>query len=243
MRTRLKFDLGKLLTYEEPGDVPNYSIAEVSRYLGIPPATLNSWVFGREYPTIAGKKFFEPVIQIPDKDAALLSFANFVEVHILNAFRRQYDIRLAEIRNAVDFLSDRVPSRHPLLDVQFETDGKSLFVRELGKLIDVGRRGQLSMQQILDAHLRRIDRDESGTVFRLYPFLDRGKFSGPKVVFVDPNVCFGRPVLAGTGVSTTILASRFRAGDTNIDELAKDYGIEPAKVRQAIRWELSSRAA
>ena len=65
-----------------------YGINEAAHYLGIPKATLRSWVMGRPYLTETGKRFFRPVIELPEKDQFLLSFVNLVEAHVLDAIRR-----------------------------------------------------------------------------------------------------------------------------------------------------------
>jgi uncharacterized protein (DUF433 family) len=59
---------------------------------------------------------------------------------------------------------------------------------------------------------------------------------------IDPKVSFGRPVVAGTGIPTAVLAERFKAGDT-ISELADDYGANADAIEDAIRCELDVRHA
>ena len=71
-------------------EIPRYGIKETAQYLGIPLATLNSWVNGRFYPTAAGKKFFKPLIKVPAPGT--LSFFNLVEAHILLATRKKYKV-------------------------------------------------------------------------------------------------------------------------------------------------------
>jgi uncharacterized protein (DUF433 family) len=59
---------------------------------------------------------------------------------------------------------------------------------------------------------------------------------------IDPRISFGRPVLAGTGIQTTIVVERYKAGES-VEELAKDYGRGRLDIEEAIRWELSAEAA
>jgi DNA-binding transcriptional regulator YiaG len=68
---------------DDPRGMPAYSLAEAAHYLRIPLATLRSWVRGRYYPTDGGKKFFKPVIELPDPNLVSLSFINLVEAHVL----------------------------------------------------------------------------------------------------------------------------------------------------------------
>jgi uncharacterized protein (DUF433 family) len=64
----------------------------------------------------------------------------------------------------------------------------------------------------------------------------------PKVIVIDPFITFGRPVLAGTGIPTAIVAERYKAGES-IKELAQDYDLLPQAVQEAIRCELETTAA
>jgi len=49
----------------------------------------------------------------------------------------------------------------------------------------------------------------------LFPFVhpDRAK-DDPKVIVIDPDISFGRPVIVGTRIPTSILAERYQAGES-----------------------------
>lgn len=64
----------------------------------------------------------------------------------------------------------------------------------------------------------------------------------PKTIVIDPQVSFGRPVLAGTGIPTAVIAERYIAGES-VDDLADDYGRRRLEIEEAIRCELSLEAA
>ncbi len=225
----------------DPREAPAYSLTEAAYYLGIPPATLRSWVAGRTYPTAKGQKLFSPLIEPADRKQLRLSFINLVEAHVLSALRRDQQIRVPKIRQALDFLRRHFHSRHPLVDHQFETDGLDLFVEKYSKLVNVTKEGQLAMRQILKSFLRRIVRDDKGAPVRLYLFTRRGEADEPQAVMVDPTISFGRPVLEGTGIPTEILAQRYKAGDS-MEALAEDYGRRKEEIEEAIRYELLKAA-
>ena len=208
----------------------------------MPEATLRSWVVGRPYPTTDGRRFFRPVIRLPDSGRPVLSFINMVEAHVLEAIRRQENIALHKVRTAVDFLERQYHSRHPLVEHQFETDGLDLFIQKAGLLINLSQAGQLAMREIVAAYLRRVERDVKGLPVRLYPFTRKRESDEPRAVVIDPFVSFGRPVLAGTGVVTAILAERFKAGES-VEDLAKDYGRTALDIQEALRCELPLEAA
>lgn len=223
-----------------PGEVPAYGLAEAAYYLGIPTATLRSWVLGRDYSVAGGTRRFAPIIEIADRKRKLLSFINLVEAHILSALRREHAIQLPQVRKAISYLRSQLQSRHPLADQQFETDGLHLFIEKYGRLINITRDGQLAMRDVLQSFLKRVKRDAKGSPVKLYLFV-RGAVEEPFAVVVDPVVSFGRPVLEGTGIPTEILAQRYKAGDS-YEQLVEDYGRPKEEIEEAIRYELLKAA-
>jgi len=223
-------------------DIPAYGLSEASHYLGISKATLRSWVLGRHYPIEAGKQFFKPIIELPDKEKRLLSFVNLVEAHVLEAIRQRHGIKFWRVRGAVEYLEGQLDSRHPLAEQKFVTDGIDLFVEQFGRLVNISREGQLAIKELIQTYLRRIERDSAGFPIRLYPFTRERKPDEPKTIVIDPYISFGRPVLAGTGIATTIIAQRYKAGES-IEELVEDYGRPTSDIQEAIRCELWLNAA
>jgi uncharacterized protein (DUF433 family) len=221
---------------------PAYSVAEASRYLLIPPATLRSWVVGRKYPTDSGPKLFKPIIQLPADIRAGLSFVNLVEAHVLDAIRRHHQVPLSKIRQAIDYLRRHFSSKHPLAEQRFETDGLDLFIDKFGQLINVTQSGQIALRDLLKAHLHRVEHDAAGTAVKLYPFTRKRDLREPKVVVIDPHISYGSPVLVGTGIPMAVVAERYKAGES-IDELAEDYGRSRNEIEEAIRCELWFEAA
>jgi uncharacterized protein (DUF433 family) len=224
-------------------EVPSYGITETAHYLRTPRTTIRDWVTGRYYRGIGGQRFSKPIIPLADPEVKLLSFMNLVEVHVLDAIRREHNIPLDKVRRAVAYLSKQFPSKHPLADGEFETDGINLFIQKFGQLINISQAGQLAMREVLQAHLHRIERDVAGLPVKLYPFTrKRDSQEEPKAIVIDPQVSFGRPVLAGTGIPTAMIAERYKAGES-VDDLANDYGRKRLEIEEAIRCELWVEAA
>ena len=226
----------------DPRELPNYRIPEAAHYLGIPPSTVRWWTLGQRYRTAAGVKMGKPVIVIPQHQPPLLSFINLVELHVLDGIRHQYQIPLPKIRSAVEYVVSQFSLRHPLAQGKFETDGVSLLIRRFGQLINASERGQLAMAEVLREHLQRIERDEEGLAIRLYPFTRYRHVQNPKLILIDPRIAFGRPVLAGTGIATSTVAERYKAGES-IAALADDYGRQSEEIEEAVRCELHLDAA
>ena len=78
-------------------------------------------------------------------------------------------------------------------------------------------------------------------LFKLYPFVMERKPGEPRLILINPAVGFDKPVIAGTGISTAVVASRFNARES-IGDLASEYGVEPRKIEEAIRWEQTTAA-
>jgi uncharacterized protein (DUF433 family) len=113
----------------------------------------------------------------------------------------------------------------------------------MDSILNVSRRnnfGQYEMPQIVDTFLERIEYDKN--TYRFYPFVREMSAKEPKLIVINPKVGFGKPVIAGTGLSTAVIASRFNARDS-IPDLAQEYGLSAAQIEEAIRWETRAVAA
>lgn len=216
----------------DPRDLPNYTLSEAARWLGLVENTLRVWCRGQDYVTKAGKRRAHPVVHPAGVQPLGLSFWNLVECSVLATIRKQHEVSLQKVRKALAYVGKELGKRRPLIEQEFSTDGVGLFVEHYGKLIDASQKGQVAMRQILEAGLTRIERDEAGLASRLFPW--RSDPHESRVVAVDPRVAFGQPILASTRIPVEVVFDRFRAGDT-IAHLAKDYRVEPAKIEDLVR--------
>jgi uncharacterized protein (DUF433 family) len=217
-----------------PDEVPIYGMAQVARYVGVPYQTLRYWTRG------SGR--VPPLVHLASDDPPALSFVNLLECHVLSAMRGMYDLRIPRVRRALATVGELFPSPHPLVMLPFETDGVDLFIRQLpDAMVNVSRHGQLAMKEMLEAHLRRIERDSNG-LLTFFPFVEERSPAEPKVIMMSPAIAFGKPVIAGTGISTSVIASRFHARES-IADLAREYGRPESEIEEAVRWESRSLAA
>ena len=226
----------------DPRELPSYTTLDAARYVRLPLRTVQNWALG--FNTYGES----PLIRIADRDRCLLSFWNVAELHVLAAIRRYHGISSKKIRLAIQYLeeTETCPGRHPLLTEQMLTNGISVFVKRAGALINASASGQLMLRQLLKAHLQRIDQDVDGLAVRLFPFVRHNPNAArptttlpeePKIIALDPQVRFGRPVIRGTSIPTEQIAERFRAGDT-FKQLAHEYGRPQEEIEEAIRCEL-----
>jgi uncharacterized protein (DUF433 family) len=233
-------DTTALHSDQDPTEAAAYSLADAAHLVRVPYTTVRAWCLGQGQRPPDGKRPFEPVIDLDDPETRYASFRNLVELHVLAAIRRQYNISLQNTRRAVSFMRDRLGGEHPLASQRMLTDGKDLLVREGGRLLNVSRGGQVEMD-IVSAFLDRIEFGAGGALLRLYPFTTSSIEDAPKTIVVDPRVQFGRPCLFGTGIPTDVLLDRFLAGEA-IAGIAADYEVDPQLVEGAIRFERLSAA-
>jgi uncharacterized protein (DUF433 family) len=221
----------------DPREIPAYRLIDAAAYLGLPDTTLRAWVKGMHFSVKGGKGFFKPVFSLPEPELHLLSYNNLVEAFVLSSLRREHKINLGKIRIAIESLQKEFNSAHPLAEHDFETNGVDIFVQNYGQLINVGQHGQLAMRQVLEAYLTRVEHDPAGKAARLYPFIRLTGTEQPRHIVINPYVSFGKPVIAGTGLPTRVVAERFKAGDS-IPQIAADYGRTREEIDDAIRYEL-----
>jgi uncharacterized protein (DUF433 family) len=215
---------------DDPRYRPLYTLTEVSRYARVLPGTLRSWseVEGR------------PLVAMADPESrSPFSFVNLIEAHVLVALRRIHRVRMSQIRSATDWLSREYGTSHPLAEVDLETDGREIFIRDLGMPVSASARGQGTFQQIIDLYLQRIERDESCIPTRFFPFTYD---ACPKTIVMDPAVAFGRPVITGTRVATTMVFDRYSGGES-LTDIAADYDLELLAVEEALRCEIERHRA
>ena len=219
-----------------------YGVTQAAHYLGLSETTLRQWVMGRPYPVKTGADFSGPLIRLPHPDRPLLSFTNLVEAYVLASLRRKHQIKMRKIRLALSYLEEELDSEHPLATEQLESAGGSLFIKKYGQLIDLPESGQTAIEAVLKPYLQRIEHDAAGLAERLYPVRRLADATAPRVVVIDPEVSFGRPAVAGRGISVAIIVDRFSSGESMAD-LAEDYDLTTQQIEEAIRYGLPDELA
>jgi uncharacterized protein (DUF433 family) len=249
----------KRLTQVPPDlrELPAYGLSEAAHYLHIPIAILRSWINNRSRrPATRGRgaavrspkaeafslrRSTKPVIEVPETRLGAMSFLNLVEAHVLNTIRLEYRFELPRLRNALDHVREHFGWKHPLAQQRFESDGVNLLVSRLEKQRSTSEPAVLAIRHLIKTASYRIEHDSSGIAMRLYPIRRENGLDQPKCVVIDPLVSFGRPTITGSGITTSILANRYKAGDS-IDALAEDYGCKQTEIEEALRCELGHSA-
>jgi uncharacterized protein (DUF433 family) len=215
-------------------DQPAYALAEASRYLKLPKATLRSWVVGRPYPKADGVVHSRPLIHAAKRKPLLLDFWNLIEAHVLRSLRTDHGVSIKAVRQALSYAERAEKIDRLLLRKDLRTDAGRLFVEKYGELIDLSASGQLAIRKVFEEHLKRVEWDEWQFPVRLYPFVSGESYRRP--IAIDPNIAFGRPVVLRAGVSTGAIAERIDAGES-VEALAEDYDLSPEEIEEAVLYE------
>ena len=180
------------------------------------------------------------MIKIASTSPPRLSFTNLLECYMLSSMRAIYDVRIPKVREALATLAKYVKHKHPLVEQAFQTDRRDLFIEHLGSIVNLSKDQQILIPGVMEYYLERIERDPRG-LFKFYPFVMERTQDEPRLILINPAVGFGKPVIAGTGISTAVVASRFNARES-IEDLASEYRVEPQQIEEAIRWEQKTAA-
>lgn len=227
----------------DPNEIPRYPVGEVARYVGMPTTTVHNWVSGRQYSNAAGQQYWENLIERPDPSDQRLSFSNLLEVFVLNALRKQYRVKMREVRTALEYTKQQLGVDRVLLSKKLKVMQGNVFLEHLGKLINIGKGGQEAMPEILHAYLERIDFDPHGIPRRIFPLTREDFRNAPRLVTIDPTIAFGRPVVERKAIKTSTIAERFFVVGESIDEIADDFDLKAFEVEEAIRYEGNPIAA
>ncbi len=216
-------------------EAPAYTFLAAARCLGMPQATLRYWLHGRSSQGGEQRVVSEPLIKAPAGVSSLISFNNLIEAHVLRALRTKDGVRMAAVRKAIDYAEKELGIERLLLSNELRTSGQDLFLDRLSELITLSRSGQLAMRQLLGVYLRRVDRDDDQLPSRLYP-LRPAWSEDTKPIVIDPRISFGRPTVAGSGISTAALVDRYDAGES-FQALADDYRLKVSQIKDAVFYE------
>jgi uncharacterized protein (DUF433 family) len=169
----------------------------------------------------------------------LLSFNNLIEAYVLRALRVDHKLKMAAVREALDYAQREFGLSRLLLSAELQTTPGNVFLERFGKLINLTRSGQLAAKQLLTAVLQRVKRNPEGFPSQMFPVASydvNALRHSPQLIMIDPEVSFGRPIVASKGVRTATVISRIDAGEDPQD-VARDYGLEAEELEAAISYE------
>ncbi len=227
--------------------VPLYSIAEAARILDMSPSTMRSWITQSVSSRRNARGEREPIVTSIDVVRPVdwrIPFVGLAEAYVLS-FLRKRGISMQRIRRAVDALKKENSIDHALASKRLFTDKFDLFYEyeeENKDRVDLKLvrpyDGQTVIVSVIEDLLELITYADDDDKYARRLRIDR---YGEANVVVDPEMSFGRPIFADTGVRICDVLGRVEAGE-DLSEVAQDYDISEAKVRAVCDVEYSKAA-
>ncbi|TDY24876.1 hypothetical protein B0G81_5322 [Paraburkholderia sp. BL6665CI2N2] len=209
-----------------------YTLQEAERLTGAEAREVSRWLFGYSFKNGASLPLW--TTQLAELDEKVIGFKDLLELRIVKAFRN-HEVPLKVIRSAIDNAKSIFGTEYPFTANRFLTDGRTVFyeaLKEQGEteLTDLVRR-QLVFEHIVRPELYAgIEFTADGQAKRWFP-LKRSN-----VVVLDPEIAFGKPVLAEYGVRTDLVVETYKV-EKSKKMAASLHGIPIAAVDAAIRYE------
>lgn len=214
-----------------PNDFPMYGIRYAAHCLKIAPATVRSWFAG------TNRGAFPPVLEPTNGSPIKLSFNNLAEAYVLRSLRRDYDVKLPIIRQAISEAEQDLGIDRLLLSRDLKAHAGDLLIEKFGNYLTLGKSRQYAMKKFLDDVLDRFEWEDPNFPSVLFPYLPEVVRSlNDKVIAINPKRAFGAPYLASRGITTAVIVMRFNAGES-IADLANDYNVEREEIDTAIFYE------
>lgn len=213
---------------------PLYTVTEAASYLGVPRATLDTWVRGY-IRRPAGRRVVrgEALLTSIPGGRLTIPFVGLAEGMVLAAFR-ETGLPLQRIRPALQLLQEEVGLQHALASRNLYTDGAEVlydYARSHGdkqlRLLTIVRSGQRVFHEVIDRYLKRIEYDGGWAVRLALPITDE------PLLVADPARAFGQPIFIHGAARLADVRGRIEAGE---DErlVAEDYGVPLEDVQAAL---------
>lgn len=212
-----------------------FSTIDAARLVGTHPNSVRGWLNG--YKSSASG----PVIARDFKESSTVSFLDLMELRFIAFFRAQ-GVTMPTIRRAAEVARNDWGVQHPLAlsRDKYVTDRRKIFAKSADDEGDETTWDMATGQhEMWDAIEQTI---EKGVEFN--PKTHLATLWYPKVaafpnVIVDPRIAFGKAVVKGTTVPTSVLFQQFKA-DKSKERVAKWFEVSADVVSTAIAYEIEA---
>jgi uncharacterized protein (DUF433 family) len=218
-----------------------YPLRQAARLVGADARNVRRWLQGYSWKYKDGRSSSGPLWHLQyERDEELgservLGFQDLLELRTVAKFIQQ-GVSLRVIRATIEAASLFLGA-YPLQSKRFLTDGKRIFLEAVeragddARLMDIRRR-----QFVFDAVIRPslfegIDYDTNGRAQRWFPV------PKARIIVLDPQVQFGEPIVAASGVPTDTLYAAFLAEGKDRSRVARLYHVTPQAVSAAVVFE------
>lgn len=221
-------------------DAPAYSLAETSRLVGISVGRVRRWLKGYEYkyPSADGsiviKGSQDPVVhRVGSEGTTYASFLDLIDLLFVKQFLR-HGHSLQMVRLSLDEARKYLGTDHFARRIFFSS-GHNIYLQMNGRgeaIIQLMTGGQWVIAPIIVALAKRIEFDEpTGWARRWFPFEDN------RLIVIDPFVSFGRPSIAGKGISTANVYDFYLGEEEKISSVCEWFHLARREASAAIMFE------
>ena len=208
-----------------------YTFSEAGRLTGLTSERVRSWFEDRA--PAANSRTRSQVFQGDYGSQGVISFLDLIEV-LVAGHMRDLGISLDAVRKAYGALRRYLDTQHPFSHQDLLTDGQKLFVylegesKNRSELIEIVSQ-QHAIPQVLMPYLQRVDYDRASRLARQWNIGDN--------VVIDPARALGKPIVRASAMPTAVLAAAYWANGEDAERVADWYGVAPADVLAAVRFE------
>lgn len=211
---------------------PRYTYAEVARYVGIHPQRVSRWLkYSYSYQE---DRYVQPPVVEGRPVQEFASFADLLEVRLINKLIVEHGFTLQRIRRAADeareiwgpypFMNRRVFTDRRRLVVDAEDGGAKAFLELLSG-------GQLAIHQVVGQLYEELAFDEEDDPVAWSPLgMDR-------LVEIAPQRAFGYPVVRGRRLKTSVVYDMFLAEGGDKGRVCWWFEIDEEELQDAVTWE------
>lgn len=212
-----------------------YSVVEAARLTRLRTQRVREWFRGRNTDTRVFRPVFESDYRVLHDEYAI-SFLDLIELNIAGKLR-EAGISLHYLRKAYNRLRLEVGD-HPFCQREIYVGGKKIFTRgldadEAHSVIEAISR-QSYFDNIILPFLRRIDYDQQTNLAIRWHIAE--------MVVIDPGIRFGKPVIEGIGITTSVLRESYYANGADANFVANWFGVDTRYVLAAVAFENSLAA-
>ena len=199
----------------------NYTYTDAARLIGTYGANLCRWL-----------KVWGDRSQLGTWKCSYYDLSAALVVRLL----RDYGFSLQQIRRAYEVGRTHRGINNVLLHKHLCHDGRVLLFKMKDgskECYRLDRSEIIEINDLIDPFLKRVHFDPEGWTHKLHPCTNKRTYDH---IIVDPRVGFGYPVVRGTRLSTSALASYYVAGDSKQD-ITEHFNLSPEALDQALAFE------
>lgn len=213
-------------------NLANYTYADAARLIGTYGANLCRWI-----------KMWGDRSQLGTWKCSYYDLSAALVVKFL----RNQGFSLRQIRRAYEVGRTHRGINNVLLHKHLCHDGKVLLFKkedDSEECYRLDRSEIIEINDLIDPFLERVYFDGAGWTHKLHPCTEMHPRTETLTYFhviVDPTIGFGYPVVRGTRLSTSALASYYIAGNSKQD-IAEHFNLNPEALDQALAFEDATAA-